>query len=130
MKKAVIYARTAYRNQQIMEAQVKSAHEYAAGNGTEVVREYRDAAGSRTQFKKMMEDALKGDREFNLIIVWTMRRLSESETELETCREQLEQAGVEIQAVIQARPKREAEARWYRFREPDETGGEDNGYTQ
>ena len=97
-KRVAIYARLKFDAAKLMEVQVVGAREFVAERSGTVVTEYRDSAGKRTQFNKMMKDSQAG--EFEEIVVWTMRRFCPSDEEARRYREELKYLGISVVPLI------------------------------
>ena len=98
-KRAAIYVKEAAGypcGENSIELQAQECEKYCGVHGLEVTARYRDAAGIRLDFQRMMEDATKGSPPFDVIVVWKLRNFSWSLEETVLCRGKLTANGVRL----------------------------------
>lgn len=106
---AVIYARYSSHSQteQSIEGQLAAAHQYAAGHGYTVVREYCDRAqtgrnDNREAFQKMLADTAK--HQFDVIITWKIDRIGRNREDIAFNKHTCKRNGVRIEYVAENLP--------------------------
>ena len=98
-KKAAVYVKEAAGypdGENSRELQAQECERYCEARGLEITTRYYDAAGSRHDFERMLEDAVQDDSPFNTIIVWKLKNFSWSLDETVLCRDRLRANGVSL----------------------------------
>ena len=95
-QRAAIYASTPTDSMESINDQLDAARGYAEQTGLQVVRQYVDLSGEKTQLLRMVEDATAPDPPFRLVLVFNLSRISRRVDELERHRARLGAHGVEI----------------------------------
>ena len=93
---AAIYVSTRSGSMASTRNQIAATRSYAEETGFEVVREYVDLRGERTQLFQMIADATAPDRQFRKVVVYRLRRISRRVDELSEQLGRLVAHGVEI----------------------------------
>ena len=111
-KTAVVYARaraSSRKQAQAIQAQLRACREWAKKNGYTVAKEYVDRGKStihslqkRKALKELLNDTVKKQRSFDLVIVYGFDRLFRNLLELETFRAILGREHVELISVTGA----------------------------
>ena len=104
MKKAVIYTRTARKNDAGVEAQILDCVKFARENGFDVHKSYNDNGKSgkntkRRAFQKMVADGTSGKAAFQHVIVYSLDRFSRDSMEYTFYKSLLREYGVSIVSV-------------------------------
>lgn len=107
--KVAIYARVSSDRQDVdlsIAAQLRALREYAAKEGYQVVREYVDEAESgrtadRPQFQRMIAEARRASRPFQLILVWKYSRFARSREDSAVFKSLLKKHGVRVASLTE-----------------------------
>ncbi|MDO8751701.1 MAG: recombinase family protein, partial [Dehalococcoidia bacterium] len=87
-------------------AQLRALREYASKNGYQVVREYVDEAESgrtadRPQFQRMVAEARRPGRPFELLLVWKYSRFARSREDAIVFKSLLKKHGVRVVSITE-----------------------------
>ena len=107
--KVAIYARVSSDRQDVdlsIAAQLRALREYAAKQGDQGVREYVDEAESgrtadRPQFQRMIAEARRASRPFQLILVWKYSRFARSREDSAVFKSLLKKHGVRVVSITE-----------------------------
>ena len=99
MQKAAIYVRdllTTIGRIISNEDQETACREYCLSRDLTVSATFRDTAGSREEFTKMMSEATRDDSALDFIVVWKLNRFSMSLEETIELRDKLRRVGTRL----------------------------------
>ena len=99
MQKAAIYVRdllTTIGSIISNEDQETACREYCLSRDLTVSATFRDTAGSREEFTKMMSEATRDDSALDFIVVWKLNRFSMSLEETIELRDKLRRVGTKL----------------------------------
>ena len=102
MHRAAIYASTRGHSRASTRNQLDVAQNHADEIGLEVVREYVDLRGERTQLLRMVADTTAADPPFRKVLVSELSRISRRADELNQCWTTLASNGVELLSAAQS----------------------------
>ena len=107
--KVGLYARVSSDRQDVdlsISAQLRALREYATKNGYKVIREYVEEAESgrtadRPVFQRMIADANRPGRPFELILVWKYSRFARSREDAIIFKSLLKKHGVRVVSITE-----------------------------
>ena len=99
MQKAAIYVRDPLTNNRTIiskEDQEKACREYCLARDLTVSATFRDTAGSRDEFTRMISQVTRDDSIFDFIVVWKLNRFSMSLENTIELRDKLRRVGTKL----------------------------------